>query len=112
MMVPQAPEGDIESAKLDSWFAMRLLDRAIAKIGRKSDVADGLLRARAVLTKTVGSYEEDSAKFADADIKRMLLTLAGPSSPQAPMNPGGGGRGGQPDQQGKQPQPGQQPGMQ
>jgi hypothetical protein len=111
MMVPQAPEGDIESAKLDAYFSMRLLDRAIAKIGRKSEVADTLLRARAVLTKVVGEHEDDSQKFADADIKRMLLTLAGPSSPQAPMNPGGGGqpKGQQPQ---GQPQPGQQPGAQ
>jgi hypothetical protein len=109
MMVPQAPEGDIESAKLDAYHAMRLIDRAVAKIGRKSDVADGLMRARAVLTGVVGEHEEDSEKFSDAEIKRMVLTLAGPSSPQAPMTPphqgGGGGGGMKPGMQ----QPGQQP---
>jgi hypothetical protein len=108
-MVPQAPEGDIESAKLDAYHAMRLIDRAVAKIGRKSEVADGLMRARAAITRVIGKHEEDSERFSDAEIKRMVLTLAGPSSPQAPMTPpqqGGGGI-----KPGMQQQQGQQPGM-
>lgn len=110
MMVPQAPEGDIESAKLDAYHAMKLLDRAIAKIGRDSDVASTMLRARAVLTKLVGEHEEESERFSDAEIKRMLLTLAGPSSPQAPMTPpqkGGGGQNKPGMQQEQQPGQGQ-----
>lgn len=112
MMTPQAPEGDIESARLDLYLAMRLMDRAVGKIGHKNDVADTAMRARAILTKVVGPHEEDSEKFSDADMKRMLLTLAGPSSPQAPANPqqgpgkpGAGAGGGAPP-------PGGQPGMQ
>lgn len=114
MMVPQAPEGDIQSAQLDAFHAMKLLDRAIQKIGRESDVASTLLRARAVLTKVVGDKEEEVGRFSDAEIKRMVLTLAGPSSPQAPMTPpqqgGGGLKPGM--QQPGQGQPGQQPGAQ
>jgi hypothetical protein len=113
MMVPQAPEGDIESARLDWYLAMRLLDRGVGKIGRKSDEADVAMRARAILTKVVGRHEEESEKFSDADIKRMLLTLAGPSAPQAPQSPqgspGGGGQPGGPGAGAAQ-QPGQQAG--
>jgi hypothetical protein len=112
MMVPQAPEGDIESAKLDMYLAMRLLDRSVGKIGRKSEEADVAMRARAILTKIVGRHEEESEKFSDADIKRMILTLAGPSAPQAPQSPqgqGGGGQQGGPGAGGAQ-QPGQQAG--
>lgn len=99
MMTPQAPEGDIESAKLDAYHCCRLIDRAIAKLGRKSEYSSALMRARTILTAQFGEHEEDSAKYSDAEIKRMVLTLAGPgqtvqkqgqAQPPQQQPPGGG----------------------
>lgn len=104
MMTPMAPEGEIEEAKLSAYHACRLIDRAIAKFGRKSEYTDTLMQARAVLTAKFGEFEEDSQKYSDAEIKGMLMRLAGPGQPpqQKGQQPGGG-----------QPQPGgQQPGAQ
>jgi hypothetical protein len=104
MMTPQAPEGEIEEAKLSAYHACRLIDRAIAKFGRKSEYTDTLMRARAVLTSKFGEFEEDSQKYSDAEIKGMLMRLAGPGQPPKQQQPGGGGQ--------QQPQQGQQPGEQ
>ncbi len=81
MLTPQAPDGDIAAAKLDAYHAVRLLDRAIAKLGQKSEHADALLRARATLTSQFGEIEEDSERFSPAEIKRMLSSLVGAGDP-------------------------------
>lgn len=99
MMTPMAPEGEIEEAKLSAYHACRLIDRAIAKFGRKSEYTDTLMRARAVLTSKFGEFEENSQQYSDAEIKGMLMRLAGPGQPPKQQQPGGG-----------QPQQGQPPG--
>ncbi|SRR5258708_6973627 len=106
MMTPQAPEGEIEAAKLDAYHVCRLIDRAVAKIGRKSKFTDALLRARATITGEFGEFEEDSQKFSDAELKRMLLTLAGPGQPAQQQAPPGQ----QQPPGGQQPQAGGAPG--
>jgi hypothetical protein len=87
MLTPQAPEGDIASAKLDAFHAMKLLDRAIAKMGSKSDEGKAMLAARAKLTKQFGEHEEESSEFSLAEIKRMLATLEGPGEAPKPPPP-------------------------
>lgn len=88
MLTPQAPEGDFASARLDAFHAMKLMDRAIAKMGPKSDEGKALLAARATLTKKFGEHEEESAEFSLAEIKRMLATLEGPGeAPKPPPQP-------------------------
>jgi hypothetical protein len=111
MMTPQAPEGDIESAKLDAYHAMRMLDRLISKMGRKNEYSEAALRARSILAGQFGEHEEDSQKFSDAEIKRMVLTLAGPGQqvPKQGATPPPGG--GQQPPQGQQPPGGGQPPM-
>ncbi len=100
MLTPQKPEGDFASAKLDAYHAMKLLDRAIAKVGSKSDEGKAMLAARAKLTSHFGEHEEETAEFSMAEMKRMLATLVGPG--EAPKPP----------QQPQTPPPGGQPGMQ
>src|SRR5579862_6999269 len=78
MMSPVAPEGEIEEAKLSAYHCCRLIDRAIAKFGRKSEYTDTLMKARAVLTSKFGEFEEQSQQYSDAEIKGMLMRLAGP----------------------------------
>lgn len=85
MLTPQPPEGDFASAKLDAFHAMKLLDRAIAKMGPKSEEGKAMLTARATLTKKFGEHEEESAEFSPAELKRMLATLVGPG--EAPKPP-------------------------
>lgn len=100
MLVPQKPEGDFASAKLDAYHAMKLLDRAIARVGPKSDEGKAMMEARIRLTKQFGEHEEETAEFSQAELKRMVMELAGPGQMPKPQQ-------GQP---GQQPQ-GQQPGM-
>lgn len=85
MLAPQAPEGDFAAAKLDAYHAMKLLDRAIAKVSAKSEAGKALLAARAKLTSEFGEHEEETAEFSRAELERMLATLVGPGeAPQAP----------------------------
>jgi hypothetical protein len=102
MLTPQKPEGDFAAAKLDVHHATKLLDRAIAKVGSKSDDGRAMLAARAKLTAHFGEHEEETAEFSMAEIKRMVATLVGPGEPPKPQ--------GQPQQQ--TPPPGAQPAMQ
>lgn len=101
MMTPTAPEGEYEEAKMSAYHCCRLIDRAIAKFGRKSEYTDALLRARVALTSKFGEFEEDSQKFSDAEIKGYLMRIAGPGQPPKQQQPPGGG--GQPQQPGQQP---------
>jgi hypothetical protein len=98
MLTPQKPEGDFSSARLDALFAMKLLDRAISKVGSKSDDGEAMLRARATLTKRFGEQEEETDEFSRAELKRILEHLSGPgeapkqkpppaTSQQPPPNP-------------------------
>lgn len=87
MSAPQAPEGEFASAKLDAFNAMKLLDRAIAKVGAKSEEGRAMLKARATLTERFGEHEEESAQFSRAELQRMLMTLAGPGEPPQPKQP-------------------------
>jgi hypothetical protein len=87
MLTPQAPEGDFASAKLDAFHAMKLLDRAIGKMGPKSEEGKALLAARAKLTKQFGDREEENSEFSLAEMKRMLATLAGPGEAPKPPPP-------------------------
>ena len=99
MLTPQVPEGDLASAKLDAYHAMKLLDRAIAKFGTKSAEGKNMLAARAKLTEQFGEHEEETAEFSMAELKRMVASLVGPGEPPK----------GAPAQQQQQPQPGAQP---
>lgn len=101
MLTPQKPEGDFAAAKLDAFHATKLLDRAIARVGSKSDDGKALLAARAKLTERFGEHEEETAEFSMAEIKRMVATLVGPGEPPKQQ--------GQPPPQ--TPPPGAQPGM-
>lgn len=87
MLTPQAPEGDFASARLDAFHAMKLMDRAIAKMGPESEEGKALLAARAALTKKFGEHEEESSEFSLAEMKRMLATLAGPGEAPKPPPP-------------------------
>ena len=80
-LTPQAPDGEIEAAKLDAYHAVRLIDRAIGRFGKKSEHADALLKARATLTSCFGDCEEDSERFSPAEIKRMVAQLLGAGEP-------------------------------
>lgn len=88
MTTPQEPSGELEAAKMDVYFAVKLLDRAVSKFGKSED-GDFALRARAMLTKRFGEHEETSEEFAPSEMKRMLATIAGPgaSGPSAPTSP-------------------------
>lgn len=81
MLTPQKPEGDFSSARLDALFAMKLLDRAIAKVGSKSDDGEAMLRARATLTRRFGEQEEETDEFSKAELKRLVEHLSGPGEP-------------------------------
>ncbi len=97
MLTPQKPEGDFASAKLDALNAMKLLDRAIARVGSKSDEGKAMMEARKRLTKQFGDEEEEIAEFSAAELKRMVNTLAGPGeTPKPPAQPPGGQPQGQP----------------
>jgi hypothetical protein len=100
MLTPQKPEGDFSAAKLDAYHAQKLLDRAIAKVGSKSDEGKAMLKARAALTAHFGEHEEETAEFSQAELKRMLATLIGPGEAPKPQQPP------------QTPPPGAQPGMQ
>ena len=78
MLTPQKPEGDFSSAKLDALFAMKLLDRAIAKVGVKSEDGEAMLKARSTLTRRFGEQEEETDEFSRAELKRLMEHLAGP----------------------------------
>lgn len=88
MMTPQEPSGEIESAKLDVYHAVKLLDRAVSKLG-KGDDGDAALKARAMLTRHFGDHEDISEEFSPAELQRMLAALAGPGAagPGAPKPP-------------------------
>lgn len=107
MMTPMAPEGEYEEAKLSVYHCTRLIDRAVAKFGRKNEYTDTLIRARAILTSKFGEFEDDSQRFSDAEIKAMLMRLAGPGQPPK----GGQGQPGQPPGGGAPPQGGPPGGM-
>lgn len=79
MMTPQEPTGEIESAKLDVLHACKLLDRAVSRFGDNEE-AHVALRARAMLTKKFGEFEDESEEFSPAELKRMLASLAGPGA--------------------------------
>jgi hypothetical protein len=98
-MTPQQPDGEVEAAKLDAYHAVRLIDRAIGRFGKKTEQADALLKARGVLTSCFGDYEESSERFSPAEIKRMVAQLIGAGEPQQPKQ----GASAQPQQQ-QQPQ--------
>lgn len=83
MLTPQKPDGDFSSARLDALFAMKLLDRAIAKVGVKSDEGEAMLKARSTLTRQFGTQEEETDEFSRAELKRLIEHLSGPGeSPQ------------------------------
>jgi hypothetical protein len=84
MMTPQSPTGEIEAAKLDVYHAVKLLDRAVARLGTKSDEGAAALKARAALTRTFGEHEDTSEEFSPSEIKRMLASLAGPGATGGP----------------------------
>jgi len=86
MLTPQKPEGDFSSARLDALFAMKLLDRAISKVGVKSEDGEAMLRARATLTRRFGEQEEETDEFSRAELKRLMEHLAGPG--EAPKQQG------------------------
>jgi hypothetical protein len=89
MLTPQKPEGDFSSARLDALFAQKLLDRAIAKVGVKSEDGEVMLRARAILTKRFGAQEEETDEFSRAELKRLMEHLQGPGEPpQQGQKPG------------------------
>lgn len=108
MMTPMAPEGEYEEAKLSAYHCVRLLDRAVAKFGRKNEYTSALMHARAILTSKFGEFEDDSQRFSDAEIKGMLMRLAGPGQPPKGQPQQGGGA----PPQGAPPGGGMQPGQQ
>ena len=91
MMTPQPPSGDIQSARLDVYSAMKLLDRAVGKFGPKSEDGEAALKATAALRRSFSEYEDTSEEFSPSEIKRMLASLAGPGAagPGAPAQPPG-----------------------
>jgi hypothetical protein len=88
MLTPQTPEGDLASAKLDAFHAMKLLDRGIEKFGVQSKQGKVMLSARAKLTEEFGEHEEEVQEFSLAELKRMLATLQGPGEPPKPQPQG------------------------
>lgn len=97
MMTPQAPMAEIEAGKLDVFHAVKLLDRACQKFGN-SEHGTKALKARAMLTKSFGEFEDESEEFSPGELKRMLASLAGPGAtgpgaPPPPQTPPGGAGG-------------------
>jgi hypothetical protein len=88
-LTPQEPTGEIEAAKLDVFHAVKLLDRALSKFGNNED-GTVALKARAMLTKRFGQFEDESEEFSPAEMKRMLASLAGPGATGPPPQQGGG----------------------
>lgn len=94
----------MQSARIDVYHAVRLLDRAlITGDGLPKEAKDDILHARVGLSKRFGPFEDNSSRFSDAEVASMVARLKGAGSPGAKP----------PQQQQQQPQPGaaqQQPG--
>jgi hypothetical protein len=110
MMTPQPQEGQMESAKVDVYHAVQLLDRALMHgDGLPAAARKALLDARVALMKPFGPFEaSQQSKFSNADVASMVARLKGPGSPGAPKPPP---QGAPPAQAGARPPMPQQPPM-
>jgi hypothetical protein len=88
-MTPEPKEGVMQSAKLDVYHAVRLLDRAlVGSDGLPKEARDDILKARVELSKRFGPFEDDSSRFSDAEVASMVARLKGAGSPgQKPPQP-------------------------